>query len=138
MTLWDVVDEIKDEKAREFAANLPYQISMREATEDAMEFIVNFSKETGDFFSLSGTDLWVMALAYWFVKENGEAELCRLHPSEIKQVSIKLKAKTDDIKKVKKAPKGNGVTDWAEVDSNGEESDDDDIKDEEYEALLER
>lgn len=62
---------------------------MREATEDAMQFVVDFSKETGDFFSLSGTDLWVMALAYWFVKENGEESLCWMHPPEIKQVIIK-------------------------------------------------
>ena len=57
MSLKDVVDEIKDEKARLFIENLPFQISMREATEDAMQFVVDFSKETGDFFSLSGTDL---------------------------------------------------------------------------------
>lgn len=59
-----MVDEIKDENARLFVENLPYTVNMREATEEAMQFIVNFSKETGDFFSLSGTDLRVMALAY--------------------------------------------------------------------------
>lgn len=59
-----MVDEIKDENARLFVENLPYTVNMREATEEAMQFMVNFSKETGDFFSLSGTDLRVMALAY--------------------------------------------------------------------------
>jgi RNA-binding protein NOB1 len=71
------------------------------------------------------------------VLENGDAKNCRLAPPEIKQISIKPRGKEED-KKAKKQPKGNGVTDWAEVDSDGEEESDNDQTNEEYEALLER
>lgn len=62
-----------------------------------------------------------------------------MHPPEIKQVIIKQKVKEDNSKKQKKQPKGNGVTDWVEVDSNGDEdSEEDEQNAAEYEALLEK
>lgn len=73
--------------------------------------------------------------------ENGESSLCRKCPPEIKQVVIQPKKdEVQALKKAKKqAAKGKGVTDWAEVDSNGEEdSEEDETMAAEYEALLER
>ena len=90
-----------------------------------MQFIADFSKQTGDFKSLSGTDLRVMALAYKLVKRNGEQIKLRKSPPEIKEVFIKPQ-KQEVVVKVKK-PKGNGM-EWAEVE--GSDSSDDEKNEE--------
>lgn len=97
-----------------------------------MDFIVEFSKQTGDFFSLSGTDLRVMALAYKYILRNGEESKCRKSPPEVKQVFIKAKPKEEPKKVIKKQKPTIG--EWNEVE--GDVSDEE--NDEEYEALLEK
>lgn len=61
--------EVRDEKARQFQQNFPLEIRVREPTTESLQVVTQFSKLTGDFTSLSVTDLKVMALVYTIEKE---------------------------------------------------------------------
>ena len=87
-----------------------------------MNFILDFSKKTGDFQSLSGTDLRVLALAIKYVKRNGEMSRLRQEPPEIKEVVFKQPK--EKIVKPKKPKKGNGM-DWEEVEGETSSEDED-------------
>lgn len=72
----DVVDEIRDKRARAALERLPFPLQRREPSAEAMSAVVNFSRKTGDFAHLSLTDLRVMALTYMLETEaNGAAHL---------------------------------------------------------------
>ena len=94
ITTRDVIEELKDVKAREFIEkmrkfNVPYKLNIRDPTEDSMKFVCNFAKDTGDFASLSATDLRLIALAYRYVIRRGEQKLFRNKPLEIKEFKPK-------------------------------------------------
>lgn len=68
-TIPDVLIEIKDAVTRHILDSFPYKIETRVISADAMKAVSSFSKMTGDFKSLSRTDLKVLALAYLLEKE---------------------------------------------------------------------
>jgi RNA-binding protein NOB1 len=63
-TTQGVIDEIRDSKARHHLDSLPFQLDVREPSPDGMLKVVDFSKKTGDYASLSTVDLNVLALLY--------------------------------------------------------------------------
>ncbi|XP_034053041.1 RNA-binding protein NOB1 isoform X3 [Gymnodraco acuticeps] len=63
-TLKDVVDEIRDKPTRRSLAFLPYQLTFREPHPEHIRHVTEFSKKTGDYPSLSATDIKVLALTY--------------------------------------------------------------------------
>ncbi|XP_029000007.1 RNA-binding protein NOB1 isoform X2 [Betta splendens] len=63
-TLKDVVDEIRDKATRRSLAVLPYQLIFREPHPEHVRHVTEFSKRTGDYPSLSATDIKVLALTY--------------------------------------------------------------------------
>mmetsp|Transcript_39557 Transcript_39557/g.105188 ORF Transcript_39557/g.105188 Transcript_39557/m.105188 type:complete len:481 (-) Transcript_39557:361-1803(-) len=68
-TVQDVLDEIKDENSRLALSTLPYELNVREVDPEAVDFVVKFSKLTGDFSRLSATDIKVIALTYQLEKQ---------------------------------------------------------------------
>lgn len=79
--------EIRDGKARAFFESLPITIKTREPSTQAYTAVVEFSKKTGDFPTLSKVDLKVLALAYMLeVEAKGGATHLRTTPitAEIK------------------------------------------------------
>ena len=98
MTCNDVLDELRDEKTRQYMQNLPFELKMQEPNESAMKFVVKFSKETGDFQGLSQTDLKVMALAYFMVQSKGETKYCRKSPPDLQEFKPKWTAPKKDQK----------------------------------------
>ena len=81
VTTRDVLNEVKDSKSRDFVERIrtlemPFKLSIRDPTEKSMDFVCNFSKKTGDFHSLSGTDLRVMALGYRYILRRDEQGSC--------------------------------------------------------------
>jgi rRNA maturation endonuclease Nob1 len=68
-TVSAVIAEIRDKKARHYLDTLPYEIKLREPSEEAMAFAVGFARKTGDLRSLSRVDLSVIALTYQLEKE---------------------------------------------------------------------
>ncbi|KAM6942757.1 RNA-binding protein NOB1 [Xenentodon cancila] len=75
-TLRAVVDEIRDRQTRRSLTFLPYQLHFREPLPEHVRHVTEFSKKTGDYPSLSATDIKVLALTYQLELEHvGSAHL---------------------------------------------------------------
>lgn len=87
-TCQEVVDEIKNKRQLKRLAVLPYDLQIKYVETESIQIVTNFAKKTGDYPSLSATDIKVLALTYQLEKEkNGVAHL-RSEP--IVQKSINL------------------------------------------------
>uniref|UniRef100_A0A0K0DAH9 RNA-binding protein NOB1 n=1 Tax=Angiostrongylus cantonensis TaxID=6313 RepID=A0A0K0DAH9_ANGCA len=60
----EVVTELRSLRAKISFDTLPFEVKMREPSSDAIRRVVEKSKETGDYASLSLTDIKVIALTY--------------------------------------------------------------------------
>ncbi|XP_056134436.1 RNA-binding protein NOB1 [Lampris incognitus] len=69
-TLKDVINEIRDKPTRKSLAFLPYQLNFKEPHPEYIRLVTEFSKKTGDYSSLSATDIKVLALTYQLEKEH--------------------------------------------------------------------
>uniref|UniRef100_A0A3Q0QWZ1 RNA-binding protein NOB1 n=1 Tax=Amphilophus citrinellus TaxID=61819 RepID=A0A3Q0QWZ1_AMPCI len=78
-TLKDVVDEIRDKPTRRGLAFLPYQLHFREPHPEHIRH-TEFSKKTGDYPSLSATDIKVLALTYQLELEHVGVQHLRKEP----------------------------------------------------------
>lgn len=75
-TLKEVVNEIRDKQTRRSLAFLPYKLNFKEPFPEYVRFVTEFSKKTGDYPSLSATDIKVLALTYQLETENvGDSHL---------------------------------------------------------------
>lgn len=113
-TCQEVLSEIKDEQTRQYVQNLPFELKVKETSEEALKFVIKFSKETGDYQGLSGTDMRVIALAYYLVIQRGEGKYVRKKVPELQE--FKPKWNKDPKKKEKKEKKRNkdqGIEDFA-------------------------
>uniref|UniRef100_A0A8C8RZE9 RNA-binding protein NOB1 n=1 Tax=Pelusios castaneus TaxID=367368 RepID=A0A8C8RZE9_9SAUR len=63
-TIKEVVSEIRDKETRRQLAVLPYQLHFKQPFPEYVKLVTEFSKKTGDYPSLSATDLQVLALTY--------------------------------------------------------------------------
>ncbi|CAN9506552.1 unnamed protein product [Ophioblennius macclurei] len=63
-TLKEVVEEIRDKATRRSLSFLPYQLIFKEPNPEHVRHVTEFSKKTGDYPSLSATDIKVLALTY--------------------------------------------------------------------------
>ncbi|XP_070764317.1 RNA-binding protein NOB1 isoform X1 [Enoplosus armatus] len=79
-TLKDVVDEIRDKPTRRSLAFLPYQLNFREPRPEHVRLVTEFSKKTGDFPSLSATDIKVLALTYQLELEHVGSQHLKKEP----------------------------------------------------------
>ncbi|XP_077376568.1 RNA-binding protein NOB1 [Festucalex cinctus] len=69
-TLREVVDEIRDKATRRSLAVLPYQLNLRQPPARHVRLVTEFSKKTGDYPSLSSTDIKVLALTLQLEEEH--------------------------------------------------------------------
>ena len=58
------IDEIRDKETKQRLKALPYELQFLEPDSEAIKIVSDFSKKTGDFASLSATDIKVLALTY--------------------------------------------------------------------------
>ncbi|XP_029904069.1 RNA-binding protein NOB1 [Myripristis murdjan] len=79
-TLKDVVDEIRDKPTRRSLAFLPYQLIFKEPHPEHIRQVTEFSKKTGDYPSLSATDIKVLALTYQLELEHVGASHLKKEP----------------------------------------------------------
>ncbi|XP_020844734.1 RNA-binding protein NOB1 isoform X2 [Phascolarctos cinereus] len=63
-TIREVVTEIRDKATRRRLAVLPYKLHFKEPCPEYVRLVTEFSKKTGDYPSLSATDIQVLALTY--------------------------------------------------------------------------
>lgn len=68
-TVQEVVDEIKNNAQLKRLAVLPYNLQVKQPDSESLKIISDFAKKTGDFATLSLTDLTVLALTYQLEKE---------------------------------------------------------------------
>jgi len=64
-----VLEEIRDAKARDHLENLAVELVVRDASPEGIHAVVEFSKQTGDYQSLSSVDLQVLGLLYDLERE---------------------------------------------------------------------
>ncbi|KAL0978017.1 hypothetical protein UPYG_G00164830 [Umbra pygmaea] len=79
-TVRDVVEEIRDKITRQSLSFLPYQLNLKEPLPEYIRLVTEFSKKTGDYPSLSATDIKVLALTYQLEKENVGTEHLKKEP----------------------------------------------------------
>lgn len=85
----EVVDEIRDKATRSRLAVLPYTLNFRNPSQEALQKIKDFSQKSGDYGSLSATDIKVLALTYDLEKEvnNGHIDHIKIEPQINKTTS---------------------------------------------------
>jgi len=91
-----VIDEIRDERAREhYSLNKDFFI-IKNPTKDSMKSIIDFAKKSNDLFNLSIPDLSILALGYELSNINKTLSL-RQNPSEwiIKKRAKKIKEEAE-------------------------------------------
>ena len=79
-TVAEVLNEVRDQKARERLDMLPVDLEVRTPSDKAMRAVSSFAKQTGDFAALSLVDLKVMALAYDLECQNNGQTFIRQSP----------------------------------------------------------
>ncbi|XP_070506371.1 RNA-binding protein NOB1 [Chironomus tepperi] len=68
-TIQEVVDEVKNSKQLKNLVLLPYNLEIKQPDPEAVKIVTEFSKKTGDFATLSATDIKVVALTYDLEKQ---------------------------------------------------------------------
>lgn len=95
-TVQGVLDEIKNDKQLSRLAVLPYNLKVREPFPENLRYMQEFAKKTGDYATLSLTDLTVMALTYELEKQEvGSTDHLRKEPLVAKTVLSSLKPNPD-------------------------------------------
>ena len=87
-TVQEVIDEITNDRQRRKLVVLPYDLKVKDVFTENIKFITEFSKKTGDYRSLSATDIKVMALTYQLEKEKIGTEHLKTDPTAQKIVKV--------------------------------------------------
>uniref|UniRef100_A0A8D1DK50 RNA-binding protein NOB1 n=1 Tax=Sus scrofa TaxID=9823 RepID=A0A8D1DK50_PIG len=83
-TIRDVVSEIRDKATRRRLAVLPYELRFKEPFPEYVRLVTEFSKKTGDYPSLSATDIQVLALTYQLEAEFVGVSHLKQEPEKVK------------------------------------------------------
>lgn len=87
-TIQEVIDEITNDRQRKKLVVLPYDLIVKDVFTENIKFVTDFSKKTGDYTSLSATDIKVMALTYQLEKEKIGIEHLKTEPTMQKTVKV--------------------------------------------------
>jgi RNA-binding protein NOB1 len=83
-TIPQVIEEVRDARARQFLANFPFPIVTKDPSPAAMKAVAAFARKTGDYAFLSAADLRVLALVYTMeVEAKGSAAHLRTEPLKV-------------------------------------------------------
>eukprot|EP00339_Tiarina_fusa_P021681 CAMPEP_0117066362 /NCGR_PEP_ID=MMETSP0472-20121206/46414_1 /TAXON_ID=693140 ORGANISM="Tiarina fusus, Strain LIS" /NCGR_SAMPLE_ID=MMETSP0472 /ASSEMBLY_ACC=CAM_ASM_000603 /LENGTH=645 /DNA_ID=CAMNT_0004787399 /DNA_START=125 /DNA_END=2062 /DNA_ORIENTATION=+ len=85
ITVPGVMDEIRDAKARAHLEQWPMELQVKSPSPESIQSVIAFSKQTGDYASLSKVDLEVLALALDLEREgcNNNLEHIRTSPKRM-------------------------------------------------------
>ncbi|XP_032013680.1 RNA-binding protein NOB1 [Hylobates moloch] len=83
-TIREVVTEIRDKATRRRLAVLPYELRFKEPLPEYVRLVTEFSKKTGDYPSLSATDIQVLALTYQLEAEFVGVSHLKQEPQKVK------------------------------------------------------
>ncbi|KAJ3109419.1 Nin1 binding protein [Phlyctochytrium planicorne] len=93
-TIPEVIAEIKDAQSQQAVLKLREMLKTRSPSEEAFAEVVAFAKKTGDFATLSVTDLKVLALTYTLEKEQNGVAHVRREPVKAQQGTVKAQKKS--------------------------------------------
>lgn len=128
-----VVNEIRDAKARDHLAQLPFELHTREPSTEGIQAITEFARQTGDYQSLSSVDIQVLGLMYDLEKEGcGDMNHVRKTPKRIVGLG-KIETLGED-QKVKDLEENN-LTNDSDGDDGSSESSEEDSEEENTEEL---
>ncbi|XP_078038529.1 RNA-binding protein NOB1 [Augochlora pura] len=80
ITEQDVVNEVTNKRQLRRLVVLPYDLIIQTAHPENIKFVTEFAKKTGDYTSLSATDIKVIALTYQLEKEKVGTDHLRTVP----------------------------------------------------------
>jgi len=113
VTVQGVIDEIRDSKARQHLETLPFQLEVRNPTAEGISRVVEFSKKTGDYPSLSSVDIHVLALHYDLEKEGCQNKITHIRTEPKRALTgrvVKL-SKDDDTSTLRGVEESTMATD---------------------------
>ncbi|VVC40943.1 Ribonuclease Nob1, eukaryote,PIN domain-like,Nin one binding (NOB1) Zn-ribbon-like,Ribonuclease, PIN [Cinara cedri] len=96
-TIQEVVNEVTNKQQKTDLSVLPYTLNIKTVFPEHVQFVVDFSKKTGDFPNLSITDIKVIALAYQVHKENYGTDNLKTEPESKSIVFEKPKVNENTI-----------------------------------------
>ncbi|ORX42788.1 hypothetical protein DM01DRAFT_1329975 [Hesseltinella vesiculosa] len=76
----EVLAEVRSAHSRDFLTRLPFEIQLEDPSEEAIKAVIQFSKLTGDYASLSMPDIKVIALTYSLEARQNGIEHIRTEP----------------------------------------------------------
>lgn len=121
VTCPEVVAEITNKRQLRRLVVLPYDLIVKEAFPENVHIITEFAKKTGDYPSLSATDIKVMALTYQLEKEKVGIDHLRTEPILQKPIITTKKTKTNmnaDVTGFYKPGKNKKIVDGLEETQN--------------------
>ncbi|KAG6798161.1 RNA-binding protein NOB1 [Apis mellifera caucasica] len=80
ITEQDVVNEVINKRQLRRLVVLPYDLKIKNAYSENIKFVTEFAKKTGDYISLSATDIKIIALTYQLEKEKVGINHLRTEP----------------------------------------------------------
>uniref|UniRef100_A0A1B6LHL0 RNA-binding protein NOB1 n=1 Tax=Graphocephala atropunctata TaxID=36148 RepID=A0A1B6LHL0_9HEMI len=89
LSIQEVIDEITSKRQLKRLVVLPYDLKLTNVFSENISFVTEFSKKTGDYPSLSATDIKVMALVYQLEKQHVGADHLKTAPAHDKVVSLR-------------------------------------------------
>lgn len=98
-TVTEVLNEIRDSKARELLNQLPFELHVRQPSDASMRAVAAFAKKTGDFSTLSLTDLKLLALTHTFETELSGGDHIRTEP--VRAATAQTSPKKESTRKPK-------------------------------------
>ncbi|ORZ18184.1 Nin one binding Zn-ribbon like-domain-containing protein [Absidia repens] len=102
----EVMAELRSAHSREYLTRLPFEIKIENPTEESLKAVINFSKKTGDYSSLSMPDLRVIALAHSIEARRNGLDNIRTEPLKTRPTGTlasapppknKIKVKTIEV-----------------------------------------
>ncbi|KOX78028.1 RNA-binding protein NOB1 [Melipona quadrifasciata] len=97
ITEQDVVNEVTSKRQLRRLVVLPYDLKIQNAYPENIKFVTEFAKKTGDYSSLSATDVKVIALTYQLEKEKIGIDHLRTEPKVTQTVDSNVK-KAEDLR----------------------------------------
>lgn len=85
------MNEITNKRQIRRLVVLPYDLEVKAVSPESIAVIAEFAKKTGDYPSLSATDIKVMALTYQLEKEQVGTDHLRMEPIVRRQVNVVTK-----------------------------------------------
>jgi len=141
------VKEIRDLKTRESLNVVLYTLKFKEPSTDAIRFVTNYAKKTGDYAFLSAVDLRLLALTYQLYQENVGTDNLNLEPkmnatilsstTSVGNAGIKLagfvfpknEVEENEDQQLEKPTTENEVEKEEVIENNDEEEEDDEDED---------